>query len=244
MSLTVLAEALRRKPYDLVSTDLFDTVLLRDRTIEAERLAEVCRLVGPLLGVDSDVLTRLRWSLQSTAYTAVAIERPWGEASLAAICTTMAQTLGRDDNAAQLLRKAEVDVEITHLRPNRPLLRLFEELADSGFRIVGVSDTYLGQDDLRRILESVVGRHPLGAVYSSADLGLTKQAGAVFAAVADRENVAADRILHIGDSHQVDVLMARQASWNAVHIPRNAIGRARKTVGKILAVPVKVRSWQ
>jgi FMN phosphatase YigB (HAD superfamily) len=244
VSLTVLAEALRRKPYDLVSTDLFDTVLLRDHTIEAERMAEVCRLVSPLLGVDSDVLTRLRWSLQSSAYRAVAIERPRGEASLAAICTTMAQALGRDDNAAQLLRKAEVDVEITHLRPNRRLLHLFEELADSGLRVVGVSDTYLGQDDLRRILDSVVGRHPLGAVYSSADLGLTKQAGAVFAAVADRENVAGDRILHIGDSHPVDVLMAHQASWNAVHLPRNAVGRARKTVGKILAVPLKLRSWQ
>jgi putative hydrolase of the HAD superfamily len=81
-------------------------------------------------------------------------------------------------------------------------------------------------------------------VYSSADLGLTKHAGTIFAAVADRENVAADRILHIGDSHQVDVLMARRASWNAVHLPRNAMGRARKTVGKILAVPVKLRSWQ
>jgi FMN phosphatase YigB (HAD superfamily) len=244
VSLTVLVETLRRKPYDLVSTDIFDTVLLRDHTIGAQRLAEVCRRVGPLLGVDSDVLTRLRWSLHSSAYRAVAIERPWGEASLAAICTTMAQALGRDDYAAQLLRQAEVDVEITHLRPNRRLLHLLDQLADSGLRVVGVSDTYLGQDDLRRILDSVVGRHPLVAVYSSADLGLTKQAGAVYAAVADREAVAADRILHIGDSHQVDVLMARQASWNAVHLPRNAMGRARKTVGKILAVPVKVRSWQ
>jgi len=244
VSLTVLAETLRDKPYDVVSTDLFDTVLLRDHTIEAERLTQVCRRVGPVLGVDSDVLTRLRWSLQSSAYRAVAIERPWGEASLAAICMTMAQALGRDDNAGQLLREAEVDVEITHLRPNRPLLHLLDQLADSGLRVVGVSDTYLGQDDLRRILDTVVGRHPLGAVYSSADLGLTKQAGAVYAAVADRENVAADRILHIGDSHQVDVLMARQASWNAVHLPRNAMGRARKTVGKILAIPVKVRSWQ
>jgi hypothetical protein len=68
VSLTVPAETLRRKLYGLVSTDLFDTVLLRDHTIGAERLAEVCRRVGPLLGVGADVLTRLRWSMQSSAY--------------------------------------------------------------------------------------------------------------------------------------------------------------------------------
>ena len=242
MSLTALAEAIGTKRYELISTDLFDTVLLRDHTIESDRLAIACRRVAPRLGLQPAALTRLRWSLQSSAYRAVAIERPAGEASLAAICAAVAHAFGLDESAARLLREAEVNVDVEHLRPNRPLLELFDRATRSGLRVIAVSDTYLGQGDLKRILDAVAGRHCIAGVYSSADLGMTKHAGGVFAAVAERENVAAERILHVGDSHQVDVLMARSASWGAVHLPRDTLSRSRKTIGKVLALPVKMRS--
>ena len=189
MSLTALAKAIHSGSYELVSTDLFDTVLLRDHSIESERLAVACRRVAPLIGVDAGVLTHLRWSLQRDAYRAVAIERPRGEASLAALCAVAAQAFGLDEYAGTLLRQAEVDVEIEHLRPNRPLLSLFEQATRSGLRVVALSDTYLGRDDLRCILDEVVGVHPIAEVYSSADLGLTKHAGGAFAVVAQREQV-------------------------------------------------------
>ena len=242
VSLTALAEAIGTTRYELVSTDLFDTVLLRDHTIESDRLAMACRRVAASLEIDSAAMTRLRWSLQRSAYRAVAIERPDGEASLSAICAVMAQAFGLDGQAAQLLRQSEVDVEMEHLRPNRSLLQLLDRVARSGLRVVAVSDTYLGQDDLWRILDAVAGRTCIAKVYSSSDLGMTKHAGGVFAAVAERENVAAERILHVGDSHQADVAMARSARWNAVHLPRGSWGRSRKTIGKMLALPVKLRS--
>jgi FMN phosphatase YigB (HAD superfamily) len=242
VSLTNLAEAIGSKRHELISTDLFDTVLLRDHTIESDRLAMACRRVAPRLGVQAAALTRLRWSLQRSAYRAVAIDRPSGEASLAAICAVMAQAFGLDDSAASLLRQAEVDLDIEHLRPNRPLLELLDRAAQSGIRVIAVSDTYLGRADLWRILDAVAGRHCIAEVYSSADLGLTKHAGGVFAAVAEREGVPAERILHVGDSHQADVVMARIASWHAVHLPRDTFSRSVKTVGKALSLPVKMRS--
>lgn len=244
VSLTALAKAIHSGCYELVSTDLFDTVLLRDHTIESERLAVACRRVAPLIGVDPGVLTRLRWSLQRDAYRSVAIERPTGEASLAALCAVAAQAFGLDEYAGTLLRQAEVDVEIEHLRPNRPLLRLFEQATRSGLRVVALSDTYLGRDDLRCILDEVVGVHPIAEVYSSADLGLTKHAGGAFAVVAQREQVATERIVHVGDNHTVDVLMADRAAWTAVHLPRARWNRVRKAVGKAMALPVKIRTAQ
>ncbi len=244
MSLTALAEAIGTGRYELISTDLFDTVLLRDHTIESDRQAMACRRVAPGLGVQAAALTRLRWSLQRSAYRAVAIERPNGEASLADLCTVSAAAFGLDHSAASLLRQAEVEVEIEHLRPNRPLLDLLDQASRSGLRVIAVSDTYLGRGDLRRILDAVAGRHCIAEVYSSADLGLTKHAGGAFAAVGRHQNVAAHRILHVGDSHRADVLTARSASWNAVHLPRDTLSRSRKTIGKALALPVKIRSQQ
>ena len=244
MSITALAKAIQETRYDLISTDLFDTVLLRDHTIESGRLAVACRRSAARLGLDPRALTRLRWSLQGTAYQALAIERPYAEASLSAICHTTATALGLGQEAAQLLQQTEVDIEVEHLRPNRPLVELLDRVSRSGRRVIAVSDTYLSQSDLRRILDYVVGPHPLAAVYSSADLDLTKHGGRVFAAVAERENVPAERILHVGDNHRVDVRMAQRAGWHALHLPRYRRDQVAKTLGKVLALPTKMQTAQ
>lgn len=241
MSLSAVAEAIATSDHSLISTDLFDTVLLRDHTIESERLAIACRRAAPGLGVDPAVLTRLRWSLHDNAYLAVAMERPDGEASLSSICATIAAALGLGEAAARILRRAEVDVDIEHLRPSRPLLELFDRAIRRGTRVIVVSDTYYDGTDLRRMIDAVVGANPFAAVYSSADLGLTKHAGRIYDEVARRENVPAARILHVGDNQAADVQQARAASWTAVHLPRDGRHRATKLAGKVLALPIKMQ---
>lgn len=241
MSLSALAEAIDASDYELLSTDLFDTVLLRDHTIESDRLAIACRRAAQRLGTDPAVLTRLRWSFHDNAYRAVAMARPEGEASLSSICRTIATALGLDEEASRILHHTEVDVDIERLRPNRPLLALFDRATRQGTRVIAVSDTYYNGTDLRRMIDAVVGANPFAAVYSSADLGLTKHAGRIFDEVARRENVAADHILHLGDNHAADVQQAQAASWTAVHLPRDGRHRAMKLAGKVLSLPIKMR---
>jgi FMN phosphatase YigB (HAD superfamily) len=242
MSLSELAEAIGESDHDMLSTDLFDTVLLRDHSIESERLAIACRRAALRLGVEAAVLTRLRWSFHDNAYRAVAMERPEGEASLAAVCRAISASLGLGADAARLFHQTEVDVDIEHLSPNRPLVAQLRRAALAGMRVIAVSDTYYATADLQRILETVVGPdHPITAVYSSADIGLTKHAGRVFDEVARRENVPAARILHVGDSYEADVRMARAAAWTAVHLPRDGRHRVAKIAGKVLALPIRLR---
>lgn len=236
-----LAEKIAAFGPKVVSTDLFDTVVLRDRSTESERFAFAARRAARLLGVDPAVVARLRWSFHDNAYRAVAMERPEGDAALRDICRAMATALGRGDDAAEILRIAEVDTDIAHLRPNRPLLALYGQLARRGVRIVVVSDTYYGESDLRRILEGVVGTHPFAAVYSSAGIGLTKHRGHLFGEVAEREQLSTDQILHVGDHPDADVRLARAAGWTAVHLPRDARHRLRKVVGRVLAVDDQLR---
>jgi predicted HAD superfamily hydrolase len=140
-----------------------------------------------------------------------------------------------------VLHETEVEVDITHLRPNRPLLALFDRAVQSGLRVVAVSDTYYGEADLRRILATVVGPHPLSAVYSSADLRVTKHHGLIFGEVAKRENVSADQILHCGDHPDADVRRATAAGWTAVHLPRDARFRVARLAGRALSLPVQLR---
>ncbi|MDN5934281.1 MAG: hypothetical protein L0I24_24955, partial [Pseudonocardia sp.] len=95
---------------ELVSTDLFDTVLLRDSSLETSRLAEACHRAAPQLGVDARALTALRWEMQDAAYRAVALERPDGDASLTAVCAAAVTALGRGPEQARILHDAELEV--------------------------------------------------------------------------------------------------------------------------------------
>ena len=236
---TRLAAAVGAGDHDLISTDLFDTVLLRDASTETERLAAAARRAAPVVGVGAEALVRLRWALQESAYGAVALERPEGEARLEAMCAAMAAALGGGHAEAEVLRAAEVAVDIGHLRAHRRLLALLGGAREGGTRVVAVSDTYYGAADLRTILDAVVGPPvPLDAVYSSADVGLTKHAGGLFDEVARREGVPGHRVLHVGDHSDADVARARAASWSAVHLPRPAAYRARRLAGRVRALPV------
>ncbi len=241
-----LAESLDPSHFDVLSTDLFDTVLLRDHTVEGERLARGAHRAAAVLGVDPDTVVRLRWTLHDAAYQAVAMERAEGDARLSAICHTMARALGFTDatdvvRAADVLRAAEVAVDIEHLRPHRSLLHVFDRAARAGIRVIAVSDTQYSERDLVRILDDVVGPSAIDAIYSSADLGLTKHAGGIFDEVVRREDVPASRFVHVGDNVDADVTRARSAAWHAVHLPRERRHRTSKLAGKVLALPLAMR---
>lgn len=225
----------------IISTDLFDTVLLRDTSTESERLAAGCRRAAATLHVDPEMLVRLRWSCQELAYRAVAVEGGTGEASLAAICSVMSSAIGLGADAAAHLREAEISVDLEHLRPNRAMVRILATAADARKRVIAVSDTYYAESDLRRLLDSVVGSSVISAVYSSSDIGYTKHAGGLYDEVASREGMAGEKILHVGDNWAVDVLKARAAGWQAVHLDRGRGRRVAKLMGKVRAVPEHVR---
>jgi FMN phosphatase YigB (HAD superfamily) len=241
MPLSALSEEIGAKAVRLISTDLFDTVLLRDRTIETDRLALACRRAAPRVGVAPEVLIRLRWAFQDSAYRAIAMEQWRGDAALMSVCHGMAAVLGLTDAAARILRDAEIEIEIEHLSPNRPLLTVLRRAARSGIRVIAVSDTYYAAPELHRILDAVADPSPISTVYASADLGLTKHAGDIFAEVERRENSGSAHILHIGDSLRSDVENARAAGWSALHLPRGRLSRLSRFAGRSLSIPIEIR---
>jgi beta-phosphoglucomutase-like phosphatase (HAD superfamily) len=211
--------------YDIVSTDLFDTVLMRDLSTEDSRLDEAARGAALKLHLDPISMSALRRSFHSIAYKAVAAERPLGDASLEMICQTVATAMGGGATIAAALRQAEVETDIQHLSANRSLLAIYEKLARLGKRVIATTDTYYTADDIRKILAEVIGQHPIEQVYASCDIGLTKHAGALFAEVAHREGVSPTRILHFGDDPNADVKQARAAGCQVVHLPRSVAWR-------------------
>ncbi|PWJ55122.1 hypothetical protein SAMN06264364_10443 [Quadrisphaera granulorum] len=253
--LAQLEREVLRGDVQLLTTDVFDTVLLRDHTTEAQRLAAAARRAAPELGVDPGALARLRWEAHASGYRAVSMERPDGEASLTMMCAAVAASLGLGDGAAKTLHDAELAVDAEHLRPNRPLLAVFRRVRAAGVRVVAVSDTYYSEDDVRWLLATVTGADrtggssgglgsrelPIDRVYSSADEGATKHRGGLYPLVAQRESVDPARAVHVGDHPSADVQRSREAGWTAVHLPREGAFRAAKILGGAAALPSALR---
>lgn len=230
-----VAERLITSGAAVISTDMFDTLVLRDGSTETDRLACAARRAAAELGVSPALLVRARWDVQRAAYRAVAVERPTGDASLRAMCAAVAATAGLGSTAHHVLARCEVDVDIARLRANRCLVALLAHAATRGARIIVVSDTYYSADDLERILTEVIGSHPVSGIYSSADLGATKHSGSIFARVAAAEGVDPAEILHLGDHPVADGRMAAAAGWRVVAVPRGRAHRVRVHAGRLRA---------
>lgn len=211
--------------FDLVSVDMFDTLLLRDFSTQRERFEEVARRLAGQLGrrgyrVDAATLLKLRCLVHDLAYLAVMMERPAGDATLAGMIHIQLAMLGLDQSLAGLFVEAELAVEVGRLVPNTPLLGLLRSFRAAGKRLVVVSDMYFSRENLEFLLRTLLPDHPIDRIYVSSDIGLTKHSGRLLSRIAELEGVAPNRILHCGDHPHADVAMSRAAGCQAVLLRR------------------------
>lgn len=119
----------------------------------------------------------------------------------------------------RLLAARLVEVEVAHEQrvsyADARMVRLLEH--HEAERVVGLSDFYMGERHLRRIIEGVCGRVPFGRVYVSSDCGVNKMRGRLFAHV-QRETLAEPgHHTHIGDNEWSDVKSPQRFGVRAVH---------------------------
>lgn len=223
-ALTPLRAALAAGGFDLVSVDVFDTLLLRGTRPEFARFADVARLQhDALAGASPGARTLLACRLRVTrrAYEAVRAGRS-GEVNFAAILAEMCAELGLPSPTVETLLAVELDYEAGVLTPNRDLAEI---LAGLNLPLVAVSDTPLPAAALAGLLARFLPDLPLRRVYASADEGVTKRDGALFELVCEREGVAPARVLHLGDHARSDVAVPRARGLTAVHLPRPPLWR-------------------
>jgi predicted HAD superfamily hydrolase len=227
--------------FDLVSVDVFDTLLLRDHTVQRWRFLELARELSRRLPktahpVDVRTLLTVRHLVHDLTYRAVALDRPQGDVQLTRMAEIQASLLGLDKSAVALFLDVEKELECRHLTGNRQLCQTLRKLSRQGKRTIAVSDTYLSERDLRTLINNLIPDAPIQQIYSSSDLGLTKHSGRVFERVAMLEGVPAGRIVHCGDDIHSDSNMARAAGWQAVLIRRPAWMRLSRKLFAMFAL--------
>ncbi len=138
---------------------------------------------------------------------------------------------GRRAAIVDRLVEAEVTQEQRVVYPDRRCLRLLQHCEAD--RVIGLSDFYLGERHLRRIIKSACGELPFERVFVSADCLVNKMRGRLFAH-AQREMVAEPaHHTHIGDNEWSDVKSPQRFGvrsihyWNPDEEPARALHRSR-----------------
>lgn len=200
---------------DLVSLDVFDTLLFRRRGSPEEvfkATARAARAEGRLdPEITDDAFVVLRRQAEARARG-----RTGGEVGLSDIHGA----LRLPDTDADALRRLELAAEFEAAVANPHLVGFLRDARRLGKPVVLVSDMYLGERDLRALLATIGVRagRDYDRLYVSGDRGVSKAGGGLFRVMlADRPSVAPAAVIHVGDDTVSDKAGALAAGIRPVH---------------------------
>jgi glycosyltransferase involved in cell wall biosynthesis/FMN phosphatase YigB (HAD superfamily) len=111
----------------------------------------------------------------------------------------------------------------------KPNARLFLEWARGvGLRIIAVSDMYLGERQLRRLLDDLGYAGLVDRIYVSSEHRVGKYSGRLFAEMLAQEGVSSDRVLHVGDNLHSDALAPARQGLAGVFLDERHERRRRR----------------
>lgn len=227
----------------LLSLDCFDTLLWR-------HVAEPFDVFYALqshpafaaLGLDG----RNRRRAEQMARQIAHVRKGGPEVTLAEIYA--AAVPGLDAATIAALEEAELEAELRTCYAHPDAVRLLRAARQRGIETMIVSDTYLTEAQLRRLLAAHLPDDAYAAirrvVVSSAH-GVPK-AGGLFARLVDRLGLPVRRMLHVGDNPIADVRAPREAGIAALHLqhaPEHVVRRRhhQATALQLLAPEVRTR---
>jgi FMN phosphatase YigB (HAD superfamily) len=213
----------------VISTDVFDTLLLRSNKSERSRIVEAEQLFARSLArrgwtIPADLLVQTRLQAQKLAFRALNIGGA-GEVRIVDIIARQLKALGLPEAFASERLRAELQVEKSSLMANATLATVLRQQRSAGLRIIAISDTTLPADKVGELIAHCHGPGLVDRVYSSADQGKTKRRGDLFSEVMASEAVSPDQILHIGDDEAADVIAPSVYGIHTCHLPKSRLKR-------------------
>ena len=196
---------------DVISFDIFDTLLLRRvaRPVDVFALLEKELAIPGFAGRREEAeRSARRRKLEQCGHSEIGLEEIYAQAPL------------RLELPAEMLMAAELKKEKECCRANPPLLSLTERLLATGKKVVLISDMYLHEREIRALIENC-GYAGLENIFVSCDCQAGKYDGRLFRLVWERLGGEL-QMVHVGDSFHSDLLMAEKAGIKAFHYIREA----------------------
>lgn len=201
-----LAEELSR--YDIISFDLFDTLIFRPFS----EPGDLFYFLGAELGILD--FKRIRTEQEALARTECYREKGHYEVTFSHIWNHIEKDLGLSADRGMA---AEQKLEMEFCYANPFMLEVFRRLRNKGKKIIVVSDMYLPGSFLGELLERK-GYTGISALYVSCEHGKSKRDGTLYELVREGLNKNV-KIIHLGDNEYSDIKMGRQGGFDVKYYP-------------------------
>jgi FMN phosphatase YigB (HAD superfamily) len=256
---TRLLDLIESGAVDLVTSDVFDTVVTRpvatpsDLFVELGRRLHDAGLLSP--EVSARVFASARIAAEHSARRRVAVSPTdvgAAECTLEEIWAELPDRWFTTEQRAAAL-DAELGCEADLLIANTELTDVFGDAAQRAVPVVLVSDTYLSPEQLRQVLAGCgIDLSPIEAVVTSSAHRRGKAKGLLAEVIAAR-GVEPQRVVHIGDNERADLQTAIDLGAHAVatdllrrerhlELPPPAIVAASEQLGTDGGVSAAIRS--
>lgn len=194
--------------YDVISFDIFDTLVFR----RLNQPADVFMLVGKKLGILNYQF--IRENAEQEVRNIKYAEYGNREVTFADIYKRVAYKTGIDQEYGMSI---EFETELDMCFANPYMMRVFEILRTAGKRIFATSNMYLPKDKMKILLEHC-GYYGFENILVSCDYHCEKGSGELFQVLKRQigENIS---ILHVGDNMETDIEGAEKARVEARYYP-------------------------
>lgn len=184
--------------YDVVSFDIFDTLILRPFA----KPADLFMLVGKRL--DRTEFYRIRTEAEKRAREIAMIKKGNHEVTIDDIYTIVEERTGIPKESGI---QAEFETELQYCFANPYMKRVFRLLHEQGKPIIIVSDMYLPQEMMNQLLQNA-GYTGYEKLYISCDFDCSKRSGSLYEYV--KRDYPEKKIVHIGDNMASDIKAAEK----------------------------------
>ncbi len=210
------------KEYEVISFDVFDTLIFRPLS----QPVDVFYLMGEKIGMLDFKNIRIwaEWDARVKCYQ----KNGHMEIGLADIWNNLAEDTGLDAERGMQL-EWETEASICYANPF--MLEVWKRLIELGKKIIIVSDMYLSRDQIG-ILLNKNGFIGASEIYVSCEHGISKADGKLYEkvlsdlfpgkadrAVREKRRNISQRIIHVGDNPVSDVKNAKLAGFDSLHYP-------------------------
>ncbi len=197
----------RLSKYDLISFDIFDTLIFRPFSEPADLFFF---LGGQLERPD---IRRIRMEQESLARRDALAQCGHCEVTLSHIWKRMERETGIPADSGMEL---EMALEMDFCYANPFMLQVFEALRRMGKKMIVVSDMYLPRDFLEALLEKN-GYGGIEKLYVSCEYGKSKADGALFELI--KGEYPGTTVIHVGDNEHSDKKMAKKNGFESLFYP-------------------------
>ena len=204
--MNVKKELNRSAKYDLISFDIFDTLIMRKVLLPTDVFMHVGKDV---LGSENDAgVFKIR---RIEAEKEARRKSDSGEVCLKDIYRELFAYYGIK---ACLLKEKEIDFELHNSSPRENWVNLLKALKKNGKKVILISDMYLPSLVIKDMLKNC-GITEYDNLYVSNEYGCDKVSGKLFEVARRRESADKCLHLHYGDSIRADYLGARKSGAKA-----------------------------